>query len=74
MDLTIPDTLYPGHSHWIAWLLFTLAMIGAVYAALVAGRARGWIAALIAGVMGGIGFLFLTVIAGFLITFFRQIF
>ena len=71
MDLTIPYTFYPtALPHWIAWLLFTLAMLGALAAGVVRGRTRGWVGGIVAGLLYGVGFLFLTMLASMVITFF----
>ena len=71
MDLTIPYTFYPtALPHWIAWLLFMLAILGAVAAGFVRARTRGWVGGIGAGLLYGVGFLLLTMLASMVITFF----
>lgn len=69
--MTIPYTFYPSAlPHWIAWCLFTLAILGALAAAVVRGRTRGWVRGAIAGFLYSVGFLFVTMLASMVITFF----
>ena len=71
MDLTVPYTFYPlALPHWIAWALFSLAMLGGAAGGMVRGRGRGWLRGILAGVLGTIGFLAATMIASMVITFF----
>ncbi len=63
MDLTIPYTFYPlALPHWIAWILFLLAMLGGV----AVGLWRG----LRVGLLAGTGLLVATMLASMIITFF----
>jgi 4-amino-4-deoxy-L-arabinose transferase-like glycosyltransferase len=69
--MTIPYTFYPSAlPHWIAWCLFTLAILGALAAAVVRARARGWASGVMAGLLGAVGFVFVTMLASMVITFF----
>jgi len=71
MDLTVPYTFYPlALPHWIAWALFSLAMLGGAAGGMVRGRGRGWLRGILAGVLGTIWFLAATMIASMVITFF----
>ena len=71
MDLTIPYTFYPSAlPHWIAWVLFSLAILSGTGAGILGGRGRGWVSGLRAGLIGGLGLLFLTMVASMFITFF----
>jgi hypothetical protein len=71
VDLTIPYTFYPvALPHWIAWLLFALAVGGGIFAGVVRGRRRGWMSGLGAGLIGGAGLLLGTMIVSMVITFF----
>lgn len=71
MDLTIPYTFYPvALPHWMAWTLFLMAIVGGIAVSAARGRARGWISGLGAGLIGGLGFLIVTVVASMVITFF----
>ncbi len=63
MDLTIPYTFYPlALPHWIAWVLFLLAVLGG----LAIGAARGFRAGLLSAVV----LLIATMLASMVITFF----
>ena len=71
MDLTIPYTFYPlALPHWIAWALFSAAMVGATGVGVVAGRRRRWARGVGYGLIGGAVLLFLTMVASMVITFF----
>ena len=71
MDLTIPYTFYPlALPHWIAWALFSAAMLSAAAVGVVAGRRRGWARGVRSGLIGGAVLLFLTMVASMVITFF----
>ncbi len=70
MDLTIPYTFYPvALPHWIAWMLFTLAILGGVTMGLSQLSRYGWLRAASAAVVGTLGCLVVTVIASMVITF-----
>jgi hypothetical protein len=71
MDLTIPYTFYPiALPHWIAWVLFGVAVTGGIVAGARRGRTRGWLSGLVAGVVSTAGFLIVTMLASMVITFF----
>jgi hypothetical protein len=71
MDLTIPYTFYPlALPHWIAWLLFLLAMAGGVTTGILKGRGRGWRSGLGAGSIGVVGLLAASIVVSMIITFF----
>jgi hypothetical protein len=71
MDLTIPYTFYPlALPHWIAWTLFSAAMVGSAGVGVVAGRRGGWARGVGYGLIGGAVLLFLTMVASMVITFF----
>jgi hypothetical protein len=71
MDLTIPYTFYPvALPHWIAWTLFTLAILGGGAVGLSQRFRHGWLRAAGAAIVGTLGCLFVTVIASMVITFF----
>lgn len=73
MDLTIPYTFYPiALPHWIAWLLFLLAMAGGVGAGVgvLKGRHRGWRSGLCAGSIGVVTLLAASMVVSMIITFF----
>jgi hypothetical protein len=71
MDLTIPYTFYPlALPHWIAWILFSIAMLGGAAVGVVRGRKRGWPWGLLIALAGWLVFLFLSMLASMLITFF----
>ena len=70
MDLTIPYTFYPiALPHWIAWTLFTLAILAGGATGLRQRSRYGWLRAAGAGIAGTLGCLFVTVIASMVITF-----
>ena len=63
MDLTIPYTFYPlALPHWIAWVLFLLAVLGG----LAIGAARGFRPGLLSAVV----LLIAIMLASMVITFF----
>jgi hypothetical protein len=71
MDLTIPYTFYPvALPHWIAWLLFLLAVAGGVGVGRLKGRVRGWRSGLGAGSIGLVGLLAASMVVSMIITFF----
>ncbi len=71
MDLTIPYTFYPGAlPHWIAWSLFSIATLCSVALGILHGRTRGWPAGVSIACAGWLVFLFLSVLASMLVTFF----
>ena len=71
MDLTIPYTFYPlALPHWIAWTLFSIAVLGGASAAAIAGRRRGWASGVRSGLVSGVVLLLLTMVASMVITFF----
>ena len=73
MELTIPYTFYPtALPHWIAWVLFLCAIVGGTVSGVIGGRRRGWKRGVGAGLIGGVGFLALTMVAGMIITFFTH--
>ena len=70
MDLTIPYTFYPvALPHWIAWTLFTVAILGGAALGLSQRSRHGWLRGAGAAVVGTLGCLFVTVIASMVITF-----
>ena len=71
MDLTIPYTFYPvALPHWIAWTLFTLAILGGVAMGLSQRSRHGWLRVAGVATVSTIGCLVVTVIASMVITFF----
>ena len=71
MDLTIPYTFYPlALPHWIAWALFSAAIVGAACVGVVARRRGSWARGVGYGLVGGAVLLFLTMVASMVITFF----
>jgi hypothetical protein len=71
MDLTIPYTFYPlALPHWIAWALFSIATGSGAAVGLVRARTRGWPGGLSIGFAAWLVFLFLSVLASMVITFF----
>ena len=71
MDLAIPYTFYPiALPHWMAWALFLLAMLGGVATGVARGRVRGGMRGVGAGLVGGGGLLFATLLESLFITFF----
>ena len=71
MDLTLPYTLYPtALPHWIAWLLFLLAITGGVVVGVRRLRTSGWTSGGLVGLASTMGLLFVTIIASMVITFF----
>jgi hypothetical protein len=73
MDLTIPYTFYPtALPHWIAWVLFLGAIAGGAVTGVASGRRRGWKRGVGTGLIGVVGFLALTMVAGMVITFFTH--
>jgi hypothetical protein len=71
MDLTVPYTFYPiALPHWIAWTLFSLAVLGGVLVGIAGGRGGSRLRGILTGVLGGVGFLAATIIASMIITFF----
>jgi 4-amino-4-deoxy-L-arabinose transferase-like glycosyltransferase len=71
MDLTIPYTFYPmALPHWIAWMLFLLAMAGGAGVGVLKGRGRGWRSGLGAGSIGVVGLLAVSMVVSMIITFF----
>jgi hypothetical protein len=71
MDLTIPYTFYPiALPHWIAWLLFLIAIAGGGVAGITRGRAGGLVKGIAAALIVGAGILIGTMVASMLITFF----
>lgn len=71
MDLSIPYTFYPvALPHWIAWILFVLALLGGAALGMMGGLERGWVRGALTGMLGVIGFLAATMIASMVITFF----
>jgi hypothetical protein len=71
MDLTIPYTFYPlALPHWIAWILFLVALLGGAAVGMTRGLEGGWLRGMLTGMVGVIGFLAATMIASMIITFF----
>jgi hypothetical protein len=71
MDLRIPYTFYPiALPHWIAWTLFTLAILGGGAIGLSQQPQSGWLRSARAAIIGTLGSLLVTVIASMVITFF----
>jgi hypothetical protein len=71
MDLTIPYTFYPvALPRWIAWTLFTLAILGGGATGLSLRSRYGWLRAAGVAIVSTLGCLFATVIASMVITFF----
>jgi len=71
MDLTVPYTFYPvALPHWIAWVLFLVAVLGGGAVGIVKTRRRGVRLGLWAGALGTLGFLAATMVASMVITFF----
>lgn len=70
MDLTIPYTFYPlALPHWIAWILFLLAMLGGAAVGMTRALTAGWLRGTVTGVIGAIGCLAATMIVSMVITF-----
>jgi hypothetical protein len=70
MDLTIPYTFYPvALPHWIAWTLFTVAILGGGALGLSQQSRYGWLRGAGAAVVGTLGCLIGTVIVSMVITF-----
>jgi len=70
MDLTIPYTFYPlALPHWIAWTLFTLAILAGGAMGLSQRSRHGWPRAVGAAIVSTVGCLFATMIASMVITF-----
>ena len=71
MHLTVPYTFYPSAlPHWIAWTLFLFAILGGTAVGMARGPERGWLTAILSGVVVAVGLLAATMIASMLITFF----
>ena len=71
MDLTVPYTFYPvALPHWIAWMLFLLAVLGGAAVGIVKAMRRGVRLGLRAGALGTLGLLAATMVASMVITFF----
>jgi len=71
MDLTVPYTFYPtALPHWIAWLLFLLAIAGGVLAGAVRARRYGWRNGTLVGLANAVGALLVTIVASMVIMFF----
>jgi len=71
MDLTIPYTFYPAAlPHWIAWTLFTMAILGGAAIGLSQRSRYGWPRVAAATAVSTLGCLVVTVIASMVITFF----
>ena len=69
--LTIPYSFYPiALPHRVAWLLFLLALAGGVVLGIARGRRSGWLAGALAALLGGVGLLLISMVAGMVITFF----
>ena len=71
MDLTIPYTFYPSAlPHRLAWVLFGVALLGALAASVVVARVkRPWVGVLVFFPIL-LGLLVVTVIASMVLTFF----
>lgn len=70
MDLTIPYTFYPfALPHWIAWMLFLLALVAGAGFGVLKGRRGGWRSGLGAGSIGVIGLLAASMILSMIISF-----
>ena len=70
MDLTIPYTFYPAAlPHWIAWTLFTVAILGGGALGLSQRSRYGWLRSAGTAIVGTLGCLVVTVIASMVITF-----
>ena len=73
MDLTLPYTFYPvALPHWIAWTLFTLAILGGLAIGLSQRSRFGWLRVAGAATVSTLGCLVVTVIASMVITFFMH--
>ena len=71
VDLTIPYTFYPiALPHWVAWVLFLIAIAGGGVAGIARGRAGGLVRGIVAALIVGAGSLIGTVVASMVITFF----
>jgi hypothetical protein len=71
MDLTIPYTFYPiALPHWIAWALFSSALLGAAAIGVLGARRDGWQGGLRAGATAGAVLLLASMIASMVVTFF----
>jgi len=71
MDLTIPYTFYPAAlPHWIAWTLFTLAILGGGAIGLSQRSRYRWPGVAGAATVSMLGCLVVTIIASMVITFF----
>jgi hypothetical protein len=71
VDLTIPYTFYPvALPHWIAWVLFLIAIAGGAIAGITRGRAGGLVRGSVAALIVGVGLLIGTAVASMVITFF----
>jgi len=71
MDLTIPYTFYPmALPHWMAWMLFLVALAGGIAAGLIRSRTRGWMSGVGAALIGGVCVLVTTMLGSMIITFF----
>jgi len=71
MDLTVPYTFYPtALPHWIAWMLFGIAVAGGLGAGVIQMRRRGRVRGVLVGAVSGAGLLIATMIASMVITFF----
>jgi hypothetical protein len=71
MDLTIPYTFYPiALPHWIAWVFFSAALLGAVATGVLGARRGGWARGLRAGAIAGTVLLVASMMASMVVTFF----
>jgi hypothetical protein len=71
VDVTIPYTFYPlALPHWIAWMLFLLAVVVGAVSGLARARTVGWMRGLGVAAMVGAGALIATMMASMVITFF----
>ncbi len=71
MDLTIPYTFYPSAlPHWLAWVLFSAAILGGGVAGTVRARDGRWASGLAIGMASACLILVATAIASMAFTFF----
>jgi hypothetical protein len=70
MHLTTPYTFYPvALPPWMAWMLFLGATAGATAVGVARSRVRGRKSALCVGLIGGVGFLVVTMVASMVVAF-----
>jgi hypothetical protein len=73
MDFTVPYTFYPvALPHWLAWLLFLLAILAGTTVGMTRGLKRGMLQGVLAGGFGVAAFLLVTMVASMVIVFFMH--